>query len=88
MNPTNQLAIFVVGIIWPYLFQAIGKLHLTGRSAQWAVTVSSFVIAGIVIVASGQTVNPGDIFSGGGILLATSQVVYRQLIKSEPPLKA
>ncbi len=83
MIPTDQLAVFVVGIIWPYLFQVLGKFHLAGRTAQWAVTVSSFVIAAVVIVVSGQKINPSDLLSGGGILLATSQVVYRQLIKDQ-----
>lgn len=87
MNPTVQLVEFIAGIVWPYLFKALGSFNLTDRSAQWAVAVFSVIISAVVIVASGQSISAGDLVAGGGILFSTSQLVYRQLIKTStaPP---
>lgn len=81
MNALDQISVIIAGVAWPIVFEILGKLGLANRGAQWAAVILSYVIAAVVIVATGGTVSATSLLANGSELAIIAQLVYRQALK-------
>jgi len=78
---TEAIVLFLAGLIWPVVFQAIGRLGLHDRPAQWVAVGFCFVMAAVAHALSGADLSPEGIINAGSPVALLSLVVYRQVIK-------
>lgn len=82
----DQVAIYLAGIIWPIVFQSLGRFKLQDRAAQWAAVLVCYVVAFVAYyVANGQTPTWQNVLANGSTMALIAQVVWRQAIKPTLP---
>lgn len=78
----ETLALLIAGIIWPFIFQWLGKFGLQDQLAQWGAVITSVIIA----VIAQMIINPGSftpegVITNGVAVFGVATIVYRQCIK-------
>ena len=80
----ETLALFAAGIIWPFVFQSLGKFGLDNRVAQLAAIAVAFGLGALAHIATGGSITLDGIMQAGSPVVAVSLIVYRQVIKPSP----
>ena len=75
--------IYIIGIIFPIVFQFFKnfKLFENKKVVFGFVIIFSIISGGIVSVIEGEFNNIGDFFQKGIIILGTSQIIYKLILK-------
>ena len=77
----ENLALLIIGIVWPFIFEKIKAVGLEGQAAQWAAVVTCYIVAFAAMVATGSATDPESIIKNGAAVSALAFIVYRQIIK-------
>lgn len=85
MNISGEegIGLLLAGLLWPFLFQSLGKLGLRDKAAQFAAIGFCYVIAAIVHFWSSHTLTPDAVLLAGSPVATLALVIYRQVIKGD-----
>ncbi len=80
MDP-QVLALFLAGIITPFVTQLLKSGRIADRPAQWLAIVVSYILALLAFVLTGGTPNAEEFIAKGAAVAALALTIYRQVIK-------
>ena len=86
MDIAQTLALALTGVAVVPLLQVLKRyMHIEGAPMFWTALFSSWAVAILVVIATGQVSptavlnDPGVLFGSGGIVVTIAQAVYRSI---------
>lgn len=78
----ETLAIVLGGLVAMFLVQLFKRIGIADRIALWVTYVVSVVLAALIWLLKGGSLEPDALVVAGGAIMGYSQIIWRQFVKA------